>query len=198
MDINMKKISILFLLTLFVFILMPNNSSAHVGCVASTTEVTGLGYMTKCEKHSESRYIYYYTTTGMDSKYKSFVTSGAAKWNNTGVTNIIAGTVGVGGHVYKYTDANTSTIAAVGGNFYSSTGHWSSWYMKMNTSKLDSYTSALSNGVIAHEFGHVIGLRDLYTAPNTDKLMYAYVNPNTFTTSPTSADIAGAKKAIYH
>lgn len=194
----MKKISILFLLTILVFSLSPGKYSAHVGCVETSSEITGLGYMTKCQKHSENKFIYYYTSTGMDTKYKSFVTSGAGKWNNTGATSLIAGAVGVGGHIYKYTDANTSLVAAVGGSYYTSTGHWSSWYMKMNTGKMDSYSTTLNTGVVAHEFGHVIGLKDLYTSPNTNKLMYKYVNISNPISGPTSADIAGAKKAINH
>ena len=57
----------------------------------------------------------------------------------------------------------------------------------MNMAKADS----LSSKVLAHEFGHAIGLKDLSNAQNINKLMYGYSNGTA--TAPALADIWGAK-----
>lgn len=57
--------------------------------------------------------------------------------------------------------------------------------------KLNSSVSMTSK-IIAHEFGHIIGLTDLYKNENRNKLMYFKDDEGT-ATAPTALDIWGAK-----
>ncbi len=68
---------------------------------------------------------------------------------------------------------------------YESTGHLAEWTIDIN----DAYS--IDPATIAHEFGHVIGLNDLYANYSANKLMY-YSTAST-ATAPTSADLWGAK-----
>ena len=54
-----------------------------------------------------------------------------------------------------------------------------------------NYASIMSKQILAHEFGHVIGLRDLYQATNKLQIMYGYTGGSA--TAPSVYDKAGAK-----
>ncbi|MBQ4641921.1 MAG: hypothetical protein IJB47_04850 [Oscillospiraceae bacterium] len=66
-------------------------------------------------------------------------------------------------------------------------GHPQKWKITLNY----RFNADITPGVIAHEFGHVIGLNDLYESQNSNKLMYYSRTENTH--SPTSSDRWGAK-----
>lgn len=64
----------------------------------------------------------------------------------------------------------------------------------MNTSIMGRRSSSKNQETIAHEFGHAIGLNDLKLSGNSGLLMYGFSSRTA--SSPTSKDIAGAKKAV--
>ena len=67
-----------------------------------------------------------------------------------------------------------------------SSGHYTSWKIMVNT------RYSIEEETLAHEFGHAIGLYDLYEAKNKDKIMYGYRVGRT-ATRPTTLDKWGAK-----
>lgn len=65
----------------------------------------------------------------------------------------------------------------------------------MNSANLDNRPVGYNIVTLGHEFGHGIGLLDLYSDSNANKLMYGYGNPSRTTTTPHSRDVDGAKEA---
>ena len=66
-----------------------------------------------------------------------------------------------------------------------SAGHFTYWEILINRNY------SISKVTMAHEFGDVIGLKDLYSTSNIDKLMYC--NEIRTSSSPQKADKNGAK-----
>lgn len=120
----------------------------------------------------------------LNSTYKSYVTTGASRWSGTiTITNKTDGS-GVG-EISTFNDPDTNTTAKFCEYSSNSSGHLTSWKIKMNRAKTVTATT------LAHEFGHAIGLNDLYESRNKNKLMYG-ISDRTVT-SPTSSDKWGAK-----
>lgn len=130
-------------------------------------------------------YSFSSTDPYLTDTYKSYVTSGASKWS--GIVNIINKTDGSGTGQIGTFYSESSGVVAVFRNAYanSSTGHLTSWQILMNRAHTQSAV------VLAHEFGHAIGLNDLYKPKNSDKLMYGYTGGTA--TNPTTSDKWGAK-----
>ena len=117
--------------------------------------------------------------------YKSYVINGASLWSGTvNIVNREFDNNGTGLISTTYND-DTQVYARFYDYFADSSGHLTSWKIEMNRAK------PLSATVLAHEFGHAIGLNDLYDARNSGKLMYGVVGGTA--TAPTSSDIWGAK-----
>lgn len=115
---------------------------------------------------------------------KSYVTGGASKWSGT--VSIINKTDGTGaGTISTFNQPNSYTVAKFCDYSADSNGHLTSWKIKMNR----AYTQSAI--VLAHEFGHVIGLNDLYEEKNAGKLMYGVTSGTA--TAPTALDKWGAK-----
>ncbi len=116
---------------------------------------------------------------------KMNVAHGAYMWLDTVVIsgkNDGSGT----GYIETYYNANDPAVAKVCN--YSTdrtTGHFTSWQLLMNR----AYTQ--TNAVLAHEFGHVIGLNDLYSSKSTNKIMYGFTSGTA--TSPSALDKWGAR-----
>lgn len=121
----------------------------------------------------------------LNSTFKSYVTVGASLWSGT--VTIVNKTDGSGtGQIGTYLDQDTNIEAKFTQYYSDSSGHLTSWKILMNR------TASLSATILAHEFGHAIGLNDMYANKNFDKLMYAYTSGRT-ATSPATADQWGAK-----
>lgn len=116
--------------------------------------------------------------------YRSFVTTGASRWSGT--ITIVNRTDGSGtGEISTYNNPNTYAIANFCEYSPDNSGHLVSWKIKMNRAYDVTATT------LAHEFGHAIGLNDLYENKNINKLMYGFSNCTV--TSPTALDLWGAK-----
>ncbi len=74
------------------------------------------------------------------------------------------------------------------------TGHTLKWEMHLNWyfDFYDDGVYAVNSVTTAHEFGHTIGLTDLYLSQNYNKLMCGYRDRRT-ATAPTSRDLWGAQ-----
>lgn len=129
-------------------------------------------------------YSFSSTDPYLTSAYKSYVTTAANKWKNT--VTITNKTDGSGtGLISTFHNPNTDIVAVFRNYSANSSGHLIAWQIQMNR----AYTQTAS--ILAHEFGHVIGLNDLYASKNSGKLMYGFTSGTA--SSPTSSDKWGAK-----
>lgn len=116
--------------------------------------------------------------------HRSYTIAGASLWGGTiTITNVTDGSDT--GLICTFNSPNTGIIAKTNRSVVDSSGHLINWEIQLNR----SYTQ--SARVLAHEFGHVIGLNDLYESRNSGKLMYGYATGSA--TGPTSSDRWGAK-----
>lgn len=120
----------------------------------------------------------------LTNTYKSYVNTGASRWSGT--VTITNKTDGTGtGLICTYNDPDTYTVAKFCDYSANSSGHLTSWKIKINRAHTVNATT------FAHEFGHAIGLNDLYASKNSNKLMYGYESRTA--TYPSSLDKWGAK-----
>lgn len=201
----MKKNNNIFrvALSLFVAVLVLHtgshvfaHSSSQAGILAKTsiegytgTYVGGedVGWSIDEDYHTNGTTITYsFSSTDpyLTSTLKSYVTNGASKWSGT--VNIVNKTDGTGtGKIKTYYDPEDGAVAAFRNYIADSNGHLTYWEIQINR----AYTQ--SAVVLAHEFGHVIGLNDLYEEKNSGKLMYGVTSGTA--TAPTALDKWGAK-----
>ena len=151
----------------------------------------GVGWSIDESCHAYNSVIQYHFTTGMSNAWKTKVHNAATLW---GSTVSIQETTSSGGTVRV--SSFDSDIAA---SFYDanpdSNGHitvsGTSWKIKLNS----NYSGTVTKEIIAHEFGHVIGLNDLFAYSNRNKLMYYLDDPDNSNaaTAPTTQDKRGAE-----
>lgn len=120
----------------------------------------------------------------LTSTYKAYTLLGASLWDGTVSITNIAGGFGTG-TIQTFDDPMTGTIARFKDFWADSSGHLFTWIIEMNRSKPQNAK------VLAHEFGHAIGLIDLYASKSSNKLMYGFDNGTA--SGPTTSDIWGAK-----
>ena len=159
------------------------NNNTYVG-----TE--SMGWMLDESCHTNGQHFTYKCAAGMSIDLITLIGQGAQKWSNNNPFEIeydsaSNGTIMVSSALSDDTYAEFSWISK------DSSGHLTSWKIWLNSSKLSTITSV----IIAHEFGHVFGLCDLYSHNNINKLMYGYYDNEipTTVTGPTSSDKWGAK-----
>lgn len=129
-------------------------------------------------------YSFSTTDSHLTNTYKGYVTEGASKWSSLVTITLKADGTGMG-KISTFYNANTSTTAQFCNYSSDSSGHLTSWEIQMNRAH------QMTAVTLAHEFGHVSGLNDLYDSQNIGKLMYGY--SNRIATGPTASDIWGAK-----
>lgn len=184
----MKKMVGAFLL--FCLISIPNHASAHPSGTSCFTGSELYGYVVDCNNHQATKTITY-SAGSLDTTYYNYVVNGASKWSGT--VTFSALTTAPQGSITKYTDTNTSIVASFYDYYSNSSGHLTTWKIELNASIMNGRTAAKNEITLAHELGHAIGLNDLTTSPNNNKLMYGF--STTTATGPTTEDIKGAKEA---
>lgn len=129
-------------------------------------------------------YAFDYSDINLNDEYRGYVTEGALMWQGTvSIQQSINGT-GLIKTVYSPGIPQAAYFTDYLGNA-DGNGHLYSWSIVINRAK------NVSARTLAHEFGHAIGLNDLYSDLNAGKLMYGYSDGTA--TGPTSSDIWGAK-----
>lgn len=139
---------------------------------------------------STTRISYSFSSSFTNSTYKQYVKDGAAAWKDI-VTiatptlfNPVEGEIST--YIGTYENKDSDFVAKTHDRKVDGNGHLISWKISINLEK----TEYLSAKIFAHEFGHVIGLTDLYEPKSSNKIMYAY---STMTvTAPTESDKNGA------
>ena len=197
----MKRIIALSIFTaLLLVVCLP--VSAHSNLLGTTFDKTtrdnktyvgseAIGWMIDESCHTNGQHFTYKCAAGMSPSLINLIANGANKWGNNDPFKIeydstSIGTVMVSAQVIPNAWAEFCCISK------DSSGHLTSWIIKLNSAKISDITSL----IIAHEFGHVFGLNDLYSTSNNNKLMYYYHDPDNNipnVTGPTSKDKWGAK-----
>ncbi|QOY35116.1 hypothetical protein AWH56_020810 [Anaerobacillus isosaccharinicus] len=191
MDINMKRIIVLFLIFL---LLTPLSVFAHPSheCFPGGE---GFGYKVNCGEPfgHQSRTSYHYRfVSGTSSEWINLTRNAVTHWNNTGIVSISENSIS-NSTVGTYSDSSSSTVAYVA-SVTNGSGHKTSWSLRYNFPVMTGYGLTKQRTIARHEFGHTVGLADLYDTSNNDKLMYGYTSGTA--TGVTSYDITGAKEAV--
>ena len=141
--------------------------------------------------HAYTNSVTYKFDSIVDTDWRDFIKSADSRWSSTVAIDVSSTGTGL-----VELDAFDIHIAA---EFYdphpNSNGHitvsGTSWKIRVNT----NYIRTVTKAIIAHEFGHVIGLNDMYSYSNRDKLMYGIDDPdNTLAANyPTTQDKRGAE-----
>lgn len=186
-----KKLYTIAIVSVLLLMLFPAQKSSAHSC---TSYGELYGYWIDCNNHQATKNFTYYTVIGLDPTYVNYVINGATKWNNTGIFSITrSAVVTTNGSISTFSDPNGS-VASFYNYSSNSSGHLTSWYIKMNTAIMGNRGAEQNNATMAHELGHAMGLNDLKLDGNIDKLMYGYSNRTA--TSPTEKDKIGANKIL--
>lgn len=170
----------------------PLDVSAHSSSVCNPGSESK-GWKVRCNGHGgDDRGIVLYNTSGLSSKYLGYAETGASRWNSTGLISFYKNSFTSNKvQTYRNADDGYNAYVRVWFNF----SHTTKWEMNFNTAAMGSRTDAANRGTATHEFGHTVGLLDLYDSSNKNKILYGYGNTRTVTT-PQAADKTGMKEAL--
>ena len=147
-----------------------------------------VGWSIDENNHAGGTYINYTWQTGdacLTAARKSLVQQGAAKWAPCGtIENEIGGNTYTGGKIGTFDPGpNSGTVAQFYDFASDSQGNLYYWKIDMN------WRMNVTSTTMAHEFGHVFGLNDLYNSSNSNKLMFGYSSRTA--SGPTATDVKG-------
>jgi len=158
--------------------------------VGSGTQVFAGIYLDSGAKWASPSSIKYMNTS---TKYKTLVNDGALNfWNNyTNDINFVqTNDATITKKILVY-DVNYPSLSWDGQTVTTAnSGYLSKAEIKLNVSNIEEYTTNVDKiryRVINHEFGHTLGLGDLYTSSEDDVLMYGYTRATPY--YPTNTDI---------
>jgi hypothetical protein len=157
----MKK-SIMRIVFLCLLLAIPSVSFAH----SPSTGGESSKWSVDAYNHAGTTGVSY-SFGSVSSSHKTTTDTGAGRWDIAAVHfgwNAVGGT----GTITEYSDSNSSTLAAFYNYTSNSSGHLTKWYIKINNPVFDGYSATIRNATMAHEFGHAVGLNDLYSSSNKD------------------------------
>lgn len=181
----MKKLALVIIFVIAVFGVQnvfahPNLQSSYIDWGES------IGWSIDEGNHTNSTTLTYKfdsADTSLTDSIKNTVRSGASKWSSYGTVSESSSGVGT---ITTYSDSSTSTTSSFADYSSNSSGHLTTWKIKINR-----YYTVMAV-TLAHEFGHAYGLNDLYDSSNYSKLMCGYRDERTATV-PTTSDGKGFK-----
>lgn len=145
-----------------------------------------VGWLVDESSHTNGSSLTYSFTNDpyLTKSLQDCVREGASKW--AGTVTITNRTDGSGvGKISTYSNPRDEAVAKTGWYIEDSSGHRIDWEIQINRAHTVTSTT------LAHEFGHAIGLKALYSSTDRGKLMYGYENRTV--TSPANSDKWGAK-----
>ena len=149
-----------------------------------------VGWMINENKHTNGTtltYDYDAYDPNLSAVYQTYVAYGASRWSGT--VDIVRKTDGTAkGLITTEYNSRSSDNAYFEGRTDSS-GHLTSGKIVINR----YYEDDIDSKVLAHEFGHAIGLMDLYERSNGNKLMYGRTGSNWTATGLHATDRWGAR-----
>lgn len=198
----MKKAAmIIILIALSVSVCVP--AFAHSSSLTSTFDKTtrdgityigkeSMGWLLNESAHTNGQTVTYRTSAGMGYTVRSKVDGGAGLWSNySGSPFSISYLSNSSNYVMISSMISGDIVTEISSASTNSSGHFTSWTIAINSHK----ENKLSSVVMAHEFGHILGLGDLTSSSNNNKLMCDDCNTGDQSgiTGPTSSDKWGAK-----
>lgn len=125
------KLGILLIASLTLLFTIPIIVDAHKASCKKGSE--SVGYIVKCTNgHAGTKNITYKYASGLGASYKSYASNGAARWNNTGVTNIKYSSSSKN-VIKSYGGPDSGTVAYLSSTYNTKTGHITKWTMNFNT-----------------------------------------------------------------
>lgn len=193
----MAKLRNILLMGIFSYIVLigyPNSYMAHSPSACNSGSES-IGWRLHCTNSSNGHIgiasLTYKYSPNLSSSYKDYTSTGATRWNLTGIVNISESSNSQN-VIFQYNDPNVSTRAYV--RSYTFGNHKSRWDINYNHAKMKDSAPSTNNGTATHEFGHTIGLVDLTSSSNTNKLMYGTTARTV--NFPQFADMEGAREGI--
>lgn len=143
-----------------------------------------VGWCAYEKAHTNGSFMTYSVNDGVDDSTKNIISIAANQWSSV-VTFHQMDVGGVG--LIIMDDELPDNVAAAAKHYnVAPDGHTYDWEIGLKPEV------SMTPKIIAHEFGHIIGLTDLYTTENRNKLMY-YKDTEGTATAPAALDIWGAK-----
>lgn len=180
----MKKIYRIIISIILIFLMV------------SISAFTVSGYSLLGYKNKSSTVNYYYDNYN-SSRFKDFVSKGASSWNSAKVDAKFS---------YKYasgivcSETSNSKVSWDGISYYShnSKNQFTSQSIVINKAMPAWNTDGALKSVVVHEFGHQLGLDDLYNGSKAVMNGYTYGNNSRYGTykisAPTTDDKNGVNK----
>lgn len=184
----MKNKGKAFVLVLLCAITILNASSVFAGVIVYGSEAKG--YMVSSQQLREK--VATYDTSALDATYKRYATGGAKLWNDTGVVTFKQ-SKNSPNRIYTINNKNTKANGLCYRTKVNASGKILAFKIELNKYYLKNISDKKKKATAAHEFGHALGLADLYNDYNRNQIMCG--NGRRTTTKPSAKDIKGAKYA---
>lgn len=183
----MRRITPALLLIAMFFSFAPITTAHTIPQSSLITWGEEIGWAIDESKHTNGTLLEYHFDPDDPyiSAYVSRVRQAATLWAGT-VSIQEANTVN-GMIMTDYASSATYIAYYIYNWKYEPSGHVGDYEIVLNR----YYDSEINSVVIAHEFGHAIGLKDLYSDRNKNKLMYGYRSLTA--NGPTLSDTRGAR-----
>lgn len=128
--------------------------------------------------------------SSLNSKNKFYVSHAVKVWKDSGTVTFKRSTSSPN-KIVTGSNKDTSVVAVCTTNFSKTTGKISKFKITLIQNKMKHISDEKNKGTVAHEFGHSLGLLDLYESYNKNQLLYGIDSRKSI--KPSKKDIIGAK-----